>query len=93
MSSVPTPLPFSETFAHPDDPLPEHLERVAERAAASIAPTARAGIRELAFVVGLFHDLGKATPWFQDYLLQPRPALGAQPSRREWRGAGLVVHR
>lgn len=70
MPSVPTPLPFSETFAHPDDPLPEHLERVAERAAASIAPTARAGIRELAFVVGLFHDLGKATPWFQDYLLR-----------------------
>lgn len=70
MPSVPTPLLFSETFAHPDDPLPEHLERVAERAATSIAPTARAGIRELAFVVGLFHDLGKATPWFQDYLLR-----------------------
>lgn len=65
-----TPLPFFSTFAHPDDPLPEHLERVAERAAASIAPTARAEIRTIAFVAGLFHDIGKATPWFQDYLLR-----------------------
>lgn len=70
MPSVPIPLPFSETFAHPNDPLPEHLERVAERAAASIAPTAQTEIRALAFVIGLFHDLGKATPWFQDYLLR-----------------------
>ncbi|MCB1777343.1 MAG: CRISPR-associated helicase Cas3', partial [Candidatus Competibacteraceae bacterium] len=70
MPSVPTPLLFSETFAHPDDPLPEHLERVAERAAASIAPVARREIHWIAFIAGLFHDLGKATPWFQDYLLR-----------------------
>jgi CRISPR-associated endonuclease/helicase Cas3 len=77
MSSVPIPLLFSETFAHPDDPLPVHLERVAERAAASIAPTARMEIPALAFLDGLFHDLGKATPWFQNYLFQrgPRSAL------------------
>jgi CRISPR-associated endonuclease/helicase Cas3 len=61
--------PFSETFAHPGDPLPAHLERVAQRAAASIAPSARAEIRAIAFLAGLFHDLGKATPWFQAYLL------------------------
>ncbi|MBK8535362.1 MAG: CRISPR-associated helicase Cas3' [Candidatus Competibacteraceae bacterium] len=77
MASVPKPLLFSETFAHPKDPLPEHLERVAERAAASIAPTARIEISALAFLAGLFHDLGKATPWFQNYLFQrgPRSAL------------------
>ncbi|EGV32622.1 CRISPR-associated HD domain protein [Thiorhodococcus drewsii AZ1] len=69
MPSAPTSLPFSETFAHPGDPLPAHLERVAQRAEASIAPTARAEARAIAFVAGLFHDLGKATPWFQAYLL------------------------
>lgn len=70
MPSAPTSLPFSETFAHPGDPLPLHLERVAQRAAASIAPTAHPAIRAIAFLAGLFHDLGKATPWFQAYLLQ-----------------------
>lgn len=63
-------LPFSETFAHPNDPLPQHLERVAQRAAASIAPQSAPQIREIAFLAGLFHDLGKATPWFQAYMLK-----------------------
>ncbi|MBK1695127.1 CRISPR-associated helicase/endonuclease Cas3 [Chromatium weissei] len=70
MPLIPQPLPFSETFAHPNDPLPVHLERVAARATASIAPTAGAEIRAIAHVAGLFHDLGKATPWFQTYLLR-----------------------
>jgi CRISPR-associated endonuclease/helicase Cas3 len=69
MPSAPTSSPFSETFAHPGDSLPGHLERVAQRAVASIAPAARAEIRAIAFVAGLFHDLGKATPWFQTYML------------------------
>lgn len=64
------PLPFSETFAHPGDPLPVHLERVAVRAAAAIAPAARPEVSVIAFLAGLFHDLGKATPFFQDYLLR-----------------------
>jgi len=69
MPSTTPSSPFSETFAHPGDPLPVHLERVAQRAAASIAGTAHPAIRIIAFGAGLFHDLGKATPWFQAYLL------------------------
>jgi CRISPR-associated endonuclease/helicase Cas3 len=64
----PTVWPFSKCEAHPGDALAAHLERVAERAASSIAPGARPEIAAIAFVAGLFHDLGKATPWFQRYL-------------------------
>lgn len=69
-------IPFARTFAHPDDPLPEHLERVAQRAAASLAPTARPETHRIAFLAGLFHDLGKATPYFQDYLLRTHKRTG-----------------
>ena len=80
MPSTMTSLPFSDSFAHPGDPLPVHLERVAQRAAASIAPTARAEIRAIAFLAGLFHDLGKATPWFQAYLLHAGRRSALTPS-------------
>lgn len=73
------PLPFSETCAHPKDLLPLHLERVAQRAAVSIAPVARPEIRVIAFLAGLFHDIGKATPYFQDYLLKTHRKTALTP--------------
>ncbi|MDS4042469.1 MAG: CRISPR-associated helicase Cas3' [Candidatus Competibacter sp.] len=69
-------IPFAQTFAHPNDPLPEHLERVAQRAAASLAPAARPEVHRIAFLAGLFHDIGKATPYFQDYLLRTHKRTG-----------------
>jgi CRISPR-associated endonuclease/helicase Cas3 len=66
------PLPFSQTLAHLNDPLPEHLWRVAERARNAIAPSAQSELGLIAFVAGLFHDIGKATPYFQAYLLKTK---------------------
>ncbi len=65
------PSAFSECLAHPPaDYLPAHLLRVAQTAAASIAPGAHPAARDIAFVAGLFHDIGKATSYFQVIRLQ-----------------------
>jgi len=59
------PLPFSETLAHPPhDLLSEHLLRVAKQAADSIPNNIKTA-KEIAFIAGLFHDMGKASHYFQ----------------------------
>lgn len=68
MRSGRKPLRFSEALAHPDDPLPNHLEHVARQALASVR-TATIETQWIAFLTGLCHDVGKGTPFFQDYLL------------------------
>lgn len=58
-------LPFSTTLAHPPhDLLSEHLLRVAQQAQNSIANGVQRA-KEMAFISGLFHDIGKATYYFQ----------------------------
>lgn len=63
------PLPFSETLAHPGDPLSDHLSRVAREAAATLAGTSES-LRLQAVLTGLCHDLGKATSYFQEWRLK-----------------------
>jgi CRISPR-associated endonuclease/helicase Cas3 len=61
-------------FSHPGRPLERHLEAVAtsaEQAVASIPWTDAAlgtTLQGVAHVIGLYHDVGKATSYFQTYL-------------------------
>ncbi len=61
-------LPFSETLAHQEDPLTNHLERVARQTVSTLRPAAKF-LRLQAVLAGLCHDLGKATWYFQQWRL------------------------
>ena len=61
--------------SHPGKPLAEHLREVAEGARARLDHPAlrhRELLREAAHLVGLAHDLGKYTPYFQAHLKEGR---------------------
>jgi CRISPR-associated endonuclease/helicase Cas3 len=66
-------LPFSETLAHQNDPLPEHLLRVAKQASNSILSNNKEA-KEIAFIAGLFHDIGKSSYYFQERLRETKPS-------------------
>jgi CRISPR-associated endonuclease/helicase Cas3 len=55
---------FYECIAHENDPLPDHLRRVANEAISNVSEAA-GEIQWIAFLSGLLHDIGKATPYFQ----------------------------
>jgi CRISPR-associated endonuclease/helicase Cas3 len=56
-------------YAHPGEPLEQHLLAVAHRTRELIHQAGASPFREqLAFLTGLCHDLAKATEDFQDYL-------------------------
>lgn len=92
------PLRFSETLAHSGDPLYLHLERVSRRGANSLAGAVAPEAGIIARVSGLFHDVGKATPFFQEYLetkkrtgLTPHAKCGAVISWWYSRELGLPL--
>lgn len=63
-----------QLYSHPDRPLIQHLEAVAGSAEAAIAsiPWTDAALgttlRTVARLIGLYHDVGKGTTYFQQYL-------------------------
>jgi CRISPR-associated endonuclease Cas3-HD len=64
----------TELYSHPNKPLIQHLEAVAdsaEKAIASIPWTDAAlgqMLQRVARIIGLYHDIGKGTTYFQEYL-------------------------
>lgn len=73
----------SEIFSHPDIPLRIHLEEVG-KAAKRFAletplnlPFPQEALGEIARLIGFYHDLGKATPFFQEYLNEKNPEYKA----------------
>ena len=58
-----------------EKPLKEHIRSVAELSRQGLADLrldltliTKAGLQRLSFLIGLFHDFGKATPYFQVYI-------------------------
>jgi len=83
-----------ELYSHPGKPLLQHLRAVARMAQSEVEAIPwtddrlGATVREVAGILGLYHDVGKGTTYFQDYLAWKvaeeagihRPPLGFQES-------------
>ena len=67
-------LVYKEIWSHPNKPLKEHLENVAEIIKFSVKDLPlnfhieKTIISEILYYLGLYHDIGKATIFFQEYL-------------------------
>lgn len=70
---------------NPDEALEEHLRQVALLAQGFLQPV-DGTLARLAWMAGLCHDLGKATPYFQDYL-KGRRSKGDPLTRHSLPGA------
>ena len=71
-------LSYDEIWSHPDKQLRKHLENVgniAKLSAEAIPLNFSEGtiLPEVAYLIGMYHDLGKATPFFQKYLREKNP--------------------
>ena len=79
--------------SHPGKPLREHLHEVAEGARARLDHPAlrhRGLLREVAYIVGLAHDLGKYTSFFQRHLRTKEHFEGGL-ERHAFLGAALAA--
>ena len=69
---------YDEIWSHPEKQLREHLENVGKIAKSSTEaiplnfPEGKI-LLEVAYLIGVYHDLGKATPFFQEYLREKDP--------------------
>lgn len=79
----------SEIHSHPDISLRIHLEE-AGKAAKKFAlektlnlPFPQEAVGEIARLIGLYHDLGKSTPFFQEYLNEKNPERKALLKNRK----------
>lgn len=67
-------FPYDEIWSHPDKSLKEHLIKTGELARLSIKaiplalPIEKRILVDVVRLIGLYHDIGKATPFFQEYL-------------------------
>ncbi len=69
---------YDEIWSHPEKQLREHLEnvgRIAKSSTEAIPLNFPEGkiLLEVAYLIGVYHDLGKATPFFQEYLREKDP--------------------
>jgi CRISPR-associated endonuclease/helicase Cas3 len=69
---------YDEIWSHPEKQLREHLENVGEIAkySASTIPLyfpEGTILPKIAYLIGMYHDLGKATPFFQEYIREKDP--------------------
>ncbi|MEN3014393.1 MAG: CRISPR-associated helicase Cas3' [Endomicrobiia bacterium] len=69
---------MNEIFSHPGKPLKEHLKNVAEMSKYIVEttpiffqenmPIDKNILKEISYIIGFYHDVGKATIFFQEYL-------------------------
>lgn len=80
--------PYKEIFSHPEKPLREHLEGVGEIAKRSVIAIPsyfldKEVLADVSNLIGLYHDIGKATPFFQEYIREENPDRRALLKNKE----------
>jgi len=92
-------------FSHPDKPLREHLLRVGEKAKGFVEDLymdltrvglSKEDLSEICWILGVTHDYGKATSFFQEYLLaenaETKRKLRAKPETKHANLSALLAY-